>query len=250
MQYNFSHWPKLPKVSCKCITYGRPELLNEAVQSFLTQDYIGEKELVILNDHADSYYETDIPNIKIINVSARIPSIGEKQNLCVSHCDGDIICPWDDDDISLSHRISFSLQEMKNRKYFKGDKFWFTNHERLYDKPEKNSAHAMSAYCRELFLDVGGYSHIHSGHDISLEVKFKERKVWSECKLSDKEVYYIYRFNNAGNYNLSGYGKGQGHKESEEFVNKKRITGKFVLKPAYRLDYESMIAAKLKESCI
>jgi len=38
------------KVSCQCITYDRVELLEEAIESFLRQDYKGEKELVILND--------------------------------------------------------------------------------------------------------------------------------------------------------------------------------------------------------
>ena len=33
-----------PKVSCYCATYGRTKLLEEAIHSFLLQDYEGEKE--------------------------------------------------------------------------------------------------------------------------------------------------------------------------------------------------------------
>ncbi|MCX6908301.1 MAG: glycosyltransferase family A protein [Verrucomicrobia bacterium] len=39
-----------PAVSCMCLTYGRPQVLAEAVQSFLQQNYAGPKELVVLND--------------------------------------------------------------------------------------------------------------------------------------------------------------------------------------------------------
>ena len=40
----------LPAVSCICLTYGRVALLEEAIESFLRQDYPGVKELVVLND--------------------------------------------------------------------------------------------------------------------------------------------------------------------------------------------------------
>jgi len=58
----------LPKISCLCPTYGRPQCLEEAIFSFLTQDYQGEKELVILNDLADQTLIFDHPDVKIINV--------------------------------------------------------------------------------------------------------------------------------------------------------------------------------------
>ena len=46
MDYDFSAWPKLPFVSCQCLTFGRPAMLNEAVECFLRQDYPGPKECV------------------------------------------------------------------------------------------------------------------------------------------------------------------------------------------------------------
>jgi hypothetical protein len=48
-KYDFSHWESLPRVSCQCITYGRTTLLDEAVESFLRQDYPGEKELEVVS---------------------------------------------------------------------------------------------------------------------------------------------------------------------------------------------------------
>ena len=38
-----------PFISCKCITYGRVEFLEESIESFLRQEYLGKKELIIKN---------------------------------------------------------------------------------------------------------------------------------------------------------------------------------------------------------
>src|SRR5437870_2425060 len=112
--YDLSHWDELPLVSCQCITYGRTTLLDEAVESFVRQDYVGPKELVILNDYADLTLACDVAGVKVINIPYRFRTIGEKRNACVALGRGDIIFPWDDDDIHLPHRISYSLQQMKN----------------------------------------------------------------------------------------------------------------------------------------
>jgi len=42
----------LPFISCKCITYGRVSTLEEAIHSFLIQDYPKDRcELIIVNDY-------------------------------------------------------------------------------------------------------------------------------------------------------------------------------------------------------
>ena len=110
--------------SCQCITYGRPELLEEAIESFHRQDYEGEKELIILNDHADQHLVYSHPEVKIINTPARFRTIGEKRNACIAMCSGGVIFPWDDDDISLPWRISLSLRYLEDRKYFKNKRAW------------------------------------------------------------------------------------------------------------------------------
>jgi hypothetical protein len=39
-----------PAVSCVCLTYARPHLLEEAMRSFLQREYRGIHELLVLND--------------------------------------------------------------------------------------------------------------------------------------------------------------------------------------------------------
>jgi len=69
LEYDFSHWKELPRISCWCPTFAREELLEEAIYSFLIQDYLGEKELVILNDYEKQELVFDYPEIRIFNIT-------------------------------------------------------------------------------------------------------------------------------------------------------------------------------------
>jgi hypothetical protein len=59
------------------MTYQRHHLLEEAVYSFLQQNY-DDKEMLILNDSPDVKYHNDHPKIRIINYQTRFPSLLEK----------------------------------------------------------------------------------------------------------------------------------------------------------------------------
>ncbi|HEY0602798.1 MAG TPA: hypothetical protein VGD58_07800 [Herpetosiphonaceae bacterium] len=69
-----------PAVSCICLTYARPELLEEAVYSFLQQEYPGLKELIVLNDYAEQTLMFDHPEVRVINLPWRFRTVGEKRN--------------------------------------------------------------------------------------------------------------------------------------------------------------------------
>ena len=64
-----------PLISCKCITYGRTNLLEEAVHSFLIQEYNGPKELIIVNDYPLQTLIFNHPEVKVINTDTTFPTI-------------------------------------------------------------------------------------------------------------------------------------------------------------------------------
>lgn len=213
MKYDFSHWGgRLPTVSCQCITYGRLELLEEAIQSFLLQDYPGWKELVILNDVPGVQLSMKFPRekeeIRIYNEEVRYATIGEKRNACVDLCQGEIICPWDDDDISLPWRISTIVQEMKNYQYYKPGRFWFISSGVLHPVPKKNVAHAMGGWSKSLWKEMGMYPKIQSGQDVEFEHSVRAYKMKDCHSIPIESLFYIYRWG-TGHYHLSGYGRGQ-----------------------------------------
>lgn len=96
---------KKPLVSCVCVTYNRPHLLNELLYSFLMQDY-ENKELIIVNDQTDVKYCFDDHRVRIYNLDKRFSSLGEKRNYSKSLIKGDYMITMDDDDIYYSKHIS------------------------------------------------------------------------------------------------------------------------------------------------
>ena len=93
-------------------TFGRPAYVPEAVACFLQQDY-PRKELILLNDCPGHTYVGDVEGVRIVNVPNRFQTLGEKRNASIEMARGEIIAVWDDDDISLPWRLSWSWQEMQ-----------------------------------------------------------------------------------------------------------------------------------------
>ena len=114
-----------PLISCIMPTYGRPDYVNEAIAMFLAQDY-PRKELVILNDCPGQRFACDQPGIHVFNADERYSTLGEKRNAAIELAQGDIIAVWDDDDIYLPWRLSFSLAEMKRlaTEFYRPAEFW------------------------------------------------------------------------------------------------------------------------------
>jgi len=239
--YDFKHWKALPKVSAQCITYGRPKLLAEAVESFLKQDYAGEKEMVILNDQPGVMIEFEHPEVKVYNRKTRYDTVGEKRTVCCKLTTGDVILPWDDDDISLPWRISTVLQEMKNLHYFKPKSYWTWQNNKIKGKPTYNVAHAMGGWSRALFNRVGGYKFMQSGQDTDFEQKVKAVKL-KDCRdIPLRDLYYIYRFGGTGSYHLSAFGVNKGFTQAEAKVKGLMLKGIFKIEPFWKQDYLHMV---------
>jgi len=104
----------MPFVSCICPTYNRcPDyqwLVEEAVESFLRQDYPADRrELIVLSDAPGQ--ELIPPSGVTVQMKwPRVSSLGEKYNYGIAVSRGDLICPWEDDDISLPWRISQAVK--------------------------------------------------------------------------------------------------------------------------------------------
>ena len=246
--YEFKQWDTLPKVSCTCITYGRPDLLEEAIESFLQQDYPGEAELIVLNDLVgltltiDPKYSTELRTIKVINDQERASTIGAKRNKCTKLSSGEIVLPWDDDDIHLPWRISLTIDRMTNKRHWKPEELWFWNNGEIVKKiPTKSMAPSMAGYSRALFDEVGGYEEINSGQDQTLANRFQKVSARMVEAISPREVYYIYRFGGTGSYHLSTHGYGKGKDQATKYVEGKKLKGIKELIPTFRSDYVSYI---------
>lgn len=100
-------------ISVLTLTYRRHYLLEEAIQSFLEQDFDGLSELVIINDSGIEYvYSND--KVRIINVEKRFSSIGEKLSFGFSKCKYEYIYRLDDDDLLAPWALSDTVKDIMN----------------------------------------------------------------------------------------------------------------------------------------
>ena len=242
-----------PDVSCICLTYGRPEVLEEAIYSFLQQDYAGRKELIVLNDYPVQSLTFDHPDVQVINVSKRFRTVGEKMNAAVALASHDLLFVWDDDDIYLPHRLAFSVSRFEPGKgFFKPDKAWTWDNGKL-SSSFKSVFHSGSCWSRGLFDAVKGYVAEGTGYDLVFERALERQFPGSTAvyDISPEEIYYIYRWSGTGSYHMSGFGDyaaGQniGHSQVEAFVTQLASHGGIQfgtvpLQPQWKTDYQQLV---------
>jgi len=246
----------LPPVSCFCITYKRTHLLEEMIESFLRQDYVGKKQLIILNDDVDQVLIFEHPEVRIINHSNRFNTIGEKRNAAVQLCDYDLIMPWDDDDIYLPHKISHAVEKLL---FYKVGYYNF-NQAFLYSLQEgiqvfyTSFLHANSIYKIDAFNQINGYSAINIGEDADFIDKLFNQNipVKIEADLINPEVYfqtyYIYRWGGI-NGHVSGYKPITNLNDTIRIDRKKEDPkmGIIILKPHWKNDYVALAARYLNQ---
>jgi glycosyltransferase involved in cell wall biosynthesis len=247
-----------PAVSCMCLTYGRPKVLEEAIHSFLQQDYEGTKELIVLNDYKDQVLEFDHPEVVVINVNKRFRTVGEKRNATAALCSHDILFVWDDDDIYLPHRITYSIERYDEQKqFFKPSKALVLNNGKI-EGPKSNLFHSGSCWSRQLFDKVRGYCHMGSGQDLEIEAQFEKKHTGKGKNLNNipnDDIYYLYRWGGTGSFHLSGFGKDKagekdGNAKVAEYIERKKEAGQIPtgivkLNPHWEQDYRRMICEYL-----
>lgn len=150
-----------PLISCVMPTYGRPDYVNESVAMFLSQEY-SNKELVVLNDCPGQRYEFDHPEVCVVNRGERYVTLGEKRNDAIDLARGSVIAVWDDDDVYLPWRLSFSWREMSHFRtpFYRAAEFWaYWGESQLHHNQSVPGwvSHPNTLYTKALWREVGRY---------------------------------------------------------------------------------------------
>ena len=243
--YDLRHWGETPpKVSCICVTYGRTTLLDEAVQSFLSQDYTGWKEMVIVNDYDKLELACGVPGVRVINIKERFGSLGEKRNYANSMAEGEVLFVWDDDDISLPNRISYTLQQMKHKYYYRPNQVWRIDGKLLPD-PSNQSVYAAMSYTKDAFKAVGGYRKISYGEDVALDNAFHAgNSAWMDTEdIIRQNCFYIYRWTGPGRHHISAdWALGEAAYDTyKKAVETNGTPSKYTITPSWKADYVGMV---------
>jgi len=246
-----------PLVSCICLTYNRPpqyqHLVEEAVESFLRQDY-QNKELIVLNDCPDQLLFCEADGVIVVNAGLRFPTLGDKWNAAVALSHGEIIAPWDDDDISLPWRLSYSVERLGTADYFNPRKYWYLARNRLSADASTGYAHNCSVYTRRAFDEVGGHKPISLGLDRELDkaLMANARKVTDpQFRRSEpaplEKWFYIYRWLVSPVHISSKVGT-DGQEFYEAIGKRPVIPASYVLQPHWEQDYVGMTRLAIEKS--
>jgi glycosyltransferase involved in cell wall biosynthesis len=233
------------KISCICPTFNRvaarPHLLNEAVESFLRQDY-ADKELVIINDHPGQKIVFDHSQVIVINHHRRFATLGEKYNFAIREvATGEAICTWEDDDLALPHRLSYSAKKLEGYGYYKPSGYWYIDGDnQLHDEHPIGYCHNASLYTREAFEAVGGYPLVSGPQDAQMNALLLCLGNTAPNEMEKKDWFYIYRWG-VSDCHLSAFGS-KTQQAYEDYAKRATQSGTFQLRPGWRMNYEAMIS--------
>lgn len=197
------------RITCLAVTYKRPQLLAQAIESFLRQDYPAElRELIVLDD-AGQYGTQSGKGWQIVSVPQRFRTLGEKRNASAAlvTSDVDAYCVWDDDDIYLPWHVSAAAQALADADYTIPTLLYIDKRNRLERKQNQYLFHGAWAFRRSAFEQVGGYPFMQSGQDQGLLKRFKAAKLRRSDPIHyDARPSYIYRWFTAHASHLSAMG--------------------------------------------
>ncbi len=240
----------LDDITCVMLYYGRRELAEEAIESFLRQTY-PHKKLVIVNTHPDPvWFEEDYPDIEVHNVKPDpFNNLNEKYNYALAQVKTKWWCPWDSDDIWLPWHLENLAADIKHTEN-KGTprkiglaKSYFM----LGEKKTINLGWNMWATSIWETFDKDGNVHAQCDPDRTTNC---DRQIlyldwdrhWLDRGGPKKPISYIYRWDLNKGHNRSAVlgeaGKDRGRKLRED-MSKRRTTEP--LKPQWRSDYVKLV---------
>lgn len=188
-------------ISVLTLTYQRHYLLEEAIESYLCQDYKGESEMVIINDSNKVEYVFEHPKIRIINLKERFPSLGHKLKFGFSECKYDYVYRLDDDDLLAPWALKNTWEDIcANPDYeiYRSDgHYFFENNQFKKISSNVNNGNVYTKkYLSRIEIPENSF-----GEDYTMTFNFNA-KIY-ESKRQQKTM--IYRWG-MGTYHVSGMG--------------------------------------------
>jgi glycosyltransferase involved in cell wall biosynthesis len=243
-----------PTISAICPTYARPHLLAEAVESFRRQDFKEPAELIVYNNFPGQIleiYASDFPgNLSLLVLNDPNPpeSLGGIYNRAIAPASGKYLCPWEDDDIFLSHRISAAVAALRETgaEYHKRPFAWLFDYGKITG-PVSNLFFCCGTWSADLFRRTGGIPETFAATDQWLEPELNKR---ANAAVYDKtnwrEIFYLYRWGGLTAH-LSGIADGaRGFNETRERLRQGQPKGRVRIRPGWRQDYPALVAEWLR----
>ena len=210
----FVHEKRHPMASFLVPTFARPpyylHLLSEVVECFVRQDWPADRrEMVILTDTPGQTLTCSAPGVRVVNLPARIRSLGEKRNELCRLAAGDIFLVQDDDDLSLPRRTRQAIDRLTVQgvyDYFNPRRSWWLNGRELHSGHAHGYCHNASAFTRQAWERAGGYPDVSVTEDRDMDARLMQSvKVAPPLDNDIKNWSAIYRWGHS-DCHISGGG--------------------------------------------
>lgn len=237
------------KITCLCPTYnrgtGKMNLLEEAVECFRRQTY-PDKELLIANDTPGQVLRCDVPGVVVLNYNTRFPTLTDKINDMIANASGDLLCRWDDDDISLPHRLTYSVRRLALRPdklEWRATNYWYAPVSGGYHYTNiPGNTHCMSLWHRNILEHMeweGLYPPKMSGwEDQEFNRAADATGYTTPEEVPPEDIFYVYRWGSSPTH-LSGHGGAPNQMQGfYDKIGQRPITeGIFDIVPKWRQNY-------------
>lgn len=236
-------------ISVLTLTYQRDILLEEAVESFLCQDFSGESEMLIVNDSLNVKYKFEHPKVRIFNLDERFASIGEKLNFGFSKCKFDHIYRLDDDDLLAPWALRNTWEDIvlhPGYEIYRSNGHYYFEHNQYIGIA--NNVNNGNVYTRE-YLSRIEIPERSFGEDSEITFRFNA-KIY-ESPREQKTMIYRWGMNT---FHISGMGNissSEINKWTDRIVqaegekgNRSAKDGEKVLRPHFRENYYQKILMK------
>jgi hypothetical protein len=236
-----------PTVSFLCTTYGRmglqPHLMNEMVYWFCQQTVRSRCELVIVNDAPGRTLECGVSGVRVHNFPERFPNWGAKLNAGLKLCEGSIVLPSDDDDVSLPHRAEQAINRLRRADYFLPGLWWYAEGDGC---PQVHLSNKGAGWNCAAFRNAAfpGYPNCYANCDQCGAKLMRDGGARAAKPLAKpEEVSYVYRWgvscqHFSGNANLKG---------AFDAMNP-GPAGNFLVEPKKRHDWPSLVAEEFSRA--
>lgn len=176
-------------ITCICIATGRLERLRESIASFMSQNYAGEKQLIVFNVCHRQQLHGELPDVVFANAKQQMMPMRAK-NLSVENAKHDIIVMWSEYDYYLPNHLQRIEDNMANR-----DWIWF-DHEFVSESrrhlKEINGSESVFAFRRSAWKSAGGFtSGINGADDRNFVSRITARTNGARIPTPPSEITFI-----------------------------------------------------------
>ncbi len=236
-----------PLVSCLCPTYNRcpsrKALVEESIECFLRQDY-ARRELIVLNDTPGQTLRYEHPLVRVYNIPTRFPTLSDKIRFMIDESRGDILARWDDDDIHLPWRLSYSVARLGDTLEWRADNHWYCPGGRVEDESRNpgGASHGRAVWRRELLDRIGGYPADCSGWE---DAEFNRRVAAAGISpgghiIPRQDLFTLYRWGVSDHLSAVSGSHEALQRRYDELGRRPIVAGDFELQPHWREDYVAL----------